>query len=77
MEDCDYAAWNRFVNKNRQNIKSDCYFLNRLIFSNESVVHMNEDLNKRRAGIWGMERSNEYRKSYEIVRRFVFGRQHQ
>lgn len=61
LEDRDYAARTWFVNWCRQNIQSDCSFLNRIIFSDECVFHVDGKVNKHNVRIWGTENPHEYR----------------
>ena len=61
LEDRDYEARIAFSNWFIENIELDASFLNRVIFSDECVFHVDGKVNKHNVRIWGSENRHETR----------------
>lgn len=61
LQDQDPAARTWFANWCMENIQSDSSFLNRIIFSDECVFHVDGKVNKHNVRIWGTENPHDYR----------------
>lgn len=61
LEDGDYTARIEFAQWCLQNIQGDSSFLNRVIYSDECVFHVDGKVNKHNVRIWGTENPHERR----------------
>lgn len=61
LEDRDYTARIEFAQWCLQNIQGDASFLNRVIYSDECVFHVDGKVNKHNVRIWGTENPHERR----------------